>query len=92
MGIRFICCDALELSTITERVHHVFHRHTSPSRQHGAIQPVVQHDHLSCPVRRNRPVLPPPAGWDWPRAVPDGTSTPEQIGPAVEVSLMTIDR
>jgi hypothetical protein len=92
MGIRFICCDALELSTITERVHHVFHRHTSPSRQHGAIQPVIQHDHLSRPVRRDRPILPSPAGGDWPRAVPDGTSTPKQIGPAVEISLMTIDR
>ena len=92
MGIRFICCDALELSTITERVHHVFHRYPSSNRQRGALQPVVQHDHLSRPVRRNRPVLSSPAGWYWPRVVPDGTAPPKQIGPAVEVSLMTIDR
>jgi len=92
MGIRFICCDALKLSTITERVHHVFHRHPSSNRQRGALQPVVQHDHLSRPVRRDRPVFPSPAGWDWPRAVPDGTAPPEQSGPAVEISLMTIDR
>jgi hypothetical protein len=92
MGIRFICCDALELSTITERVHHVFHRHPSSSRQCGAIQPVVQHDPLFRPVRRYRPVLPSPAGWDWPRPVPDGTAPPEQISPAIEVSLITINR
>ena len=92
MGIRFICCDALELSTITERVHHVFHRHLSSNRQRGALQPVVQHDYLPCPVRRNRPVLSSPIGWYRPRAVPDGTAPPEQIGPAAEVSLITIDR
>jgi hypothetical protein len=88
MGIRFICCDALELSTIIERVHHVFHRHLSSSRQRGALQPVVQHDHVSCPVRRDRPVFPAAAGRHRPRAVLDGAPTSQQVGFAIEISLM----
>lgn len=92
MGIRFICCDALELSTITERVHHVFHRHPSSSRQRGALQSVVQHDRVSRPVRRDCPVLSSPAGWHRPRAVPDGAPTSQQVGTAVDIRLMMLYR